>query len=183
MAWTSPMTFVANNVLTAAQMNTHLRDNLLETAPAKATTSGGSFFVSQGPNRIEERVVKVSRANPFEEHKNNSYTNLATPGPIVRVETGETVILMMGCRIGNSIVDLRANMSFEISGDTEREPNDKFSIQSEGRIAGRYANWGVTFLVTDLNPGTNIFTAKYKCDNSSNNTGQWGHRFIGVIPL
>lgn len=27
MAWTAPMTFVAGNVLTAAQMNTHVRDN------------------------------------------------------------------------------------------------------------------------------------------------------------
>ena len=40
MAWTSPKTWVALAQLTAAQLNTHLRDNLLETAPAKVTTKG-----------------------------------------------------------------------------------------------------------------------------------------------
>lgn len=29
MAWTSPMTFVTGAVLTASNLNTHLRDNLL----------------------------------------------------------------------------------------------------------------------------------------------------------
>lgn len=47
------MTFVSNAVLTAAQLNTHLRDNLLETAPAKATAPG-RFIVSTGLNSISE---------------------------------------------------------------------------------------------------------------------------------
>lgn len=38
MAWTNPRTWLAE-VLTAALLNTHLRDNLLETAVAKVTTA------------------------------------------------------------------------------------------------------------------------------------------------
>ncbi len=40
IAWTAPRTWVANDILTAAQLNAHVRDNLLETAVAKATAAG-----------------------------------------------------------------------------------------------------------------------------------------------
>ncbi len=40
MAWTAPRTWVTAEVVTAALMNTHIRDNLLETATAKVTTAG-----------------------------------------------------------------------------------------------------------------------------------------------
>ena len=46
MAWTSPRTWVALEVLTAALLNTHLRDNLLETAPAKVTTQGDTVYAT-----------------------------------------------------------------------------------------------------------------------------------------
>lgn len=46
MAWTSPRTWVALEVLTAALLNTHLRDNLLETAPAKVTTQGDLTYAT-----------------------------------------------------------------------------------------------------------------------------------------
>lgn len=39
-SWTAPRTWVASAILTAAQLNTHLRDNLLETLVAKVTTAG-----------------------------------------------------------------------------------------------------------------------------------------------
>ena len=44
MAWTAPRTWVVGEVLTAALLNTHLRDNMLETAPAKAATAGDVFY-------------------------------------------------------------------------------------------------------------------------------------------
>lgn len=40
MAWTAPRTWVVGEILTASALNTHLRDNLLETAVAKVTTAG-----------------------------------------------------------------------------------------------------------------------------------------------
>lgn len=39
MAWTAPLTAALNGTLTAAQFNTHVRDNLLETEAAKATAA------------------------------------------------------------------------------------------------------------------------------------------------
>jgi hypothetical protein len=51
MAWTAPGTAVGNTLLTAAFWNTHVRDNLLETAPAKATAAG-QLFQATAPNAI-----------------------------------------------------------------------------------------------------------------------------------
>src|SRR3972149_2928849 len=46
MAWTAPRTWVAAEILTAALLNTHLRDNLLETGPAKVTTQGDLLYAT-----------------------------------------------------------------------------------------------------------------------------------------
>src|SRR5690606_12967068 len=43
MAWSAPMTAVSGSVFTAAQFNQFVRDNLNETAPARATTAGAHF--------------------------------------------------------------------------------------------------------------------------------------------
>jgi hypothetical protein len=55
VTWSAPMTAVANSTFTAAQFNQYVRDNLNETAPAKAT-SAGSYFVADGVNSIAERT-------------------------------------------------------------------------------------------------------------------------------
>lgn len=51
MTWTAPRTWVTTELITSSQMNTHVRDNLLETAPAKVTTKGDSVW-STGANAI-----------------------------------------------------------------------------------------------------------------------------------
>lgn len=181
MAWTVPMTFVPNNVLTAAQLNTHLRDNMLETAPAKSTTTGGAWFISQGPYKIAERQVKVNRsASGFVAVTSTSYTDSPKFGPQVTVDTGTNAIVMLSCLLGNNTIDTVTNMGFEISGETERAPDDKYSVQTGGLAANTNAIYGVTYFISDLNPGVNIFTCKYK---TSSNSALFNYRFIGIIPL
>jgi hypothetical protein len=51
VSWTAPQTFVTGTILTASALNTNLRDNLLETAPAKVTTAG-DLVVGTGANAI-----------------------------------------------------------------------------------------------------------------------------------
>ncbi len=46
MAWTAPRTWVADEIVTAALMNTHVRDNLLETMTAKVTTAGDTAYAT-----------------------------------------------------------------------------------------------------------------------------------------
>jgi len=66
MSWTAPRTFVTAEVVTASIMNTHVRDNLLETAPAKATAAG-DIFVATAANAIKRLVLgsagKVAQVN------------------------------------------------------------------------------------------------------------------------
>jgi len=51
MAWTTPRTWVTGEVVTAALLNTHLRDNLDETAPATVTTAGDLVYAT-GANAL-----------------------------------------------------------------------------------------------------------------------------------
>ncbi len=51
MPWTAPRTWTTGEIVTAAMMNTHVRDNLLETAPAKAVAAGDLFYAT-GMNAI-----------------------------------------------------------------------------------------------------------------------------------
>ncbi len=44
MAWTAPRTWVALEVVTAALLNTHVRDNFLETAPVVAAAANDLIF-------------------------------------------------------------------------------------------------------------------------------------------
>ena len=51
MAWTNPRTWAVGENVTAALMNTHVRDNMLQTAPARVTTQGDIVFAS-GANAL-----------------------------------------------------------------------------------------------------------------------------------
>ena len=59
MAWTSPRTWTACEIVTATLLNTHVRDNLLETAPAKVTTKG-DLVVATGANALARVGVAAS---------------------------------------------------------------------------------------------------------------------------
>ena len=50
MTWTTPRIWVAEFV-SFALLNTHLRDNLNETAPAKVTTAGDTIYATAGEIR------------------------------------------------------------------------------------------------------------------------------------
>ena len=55
MAWTAPKTFVSGAILTAAELNTHLRDNLNETCPNTAAAAGDLVY-ADGANSMGSRV-------------------------------------------------------------------------------------------------------------------------------
>ena len=84
MAWTAPMTAVATAVFTATQFNTYIRDNLLETAPAKATDLSNLFSVISA-NTLVERTPKEAIVTTPESTASTSYTALVTAGPLSRL--------------------------------------------------------------------------------------------------
>lgn len=180
MAWTTPMTFVPGNVLTAAQLNTHLRDNMLETAPGRASVLN-SLFVSQSPFHIEERTIKSSRVAATQGLTSSSYIDLATVGPSVTCETSTTAIVFLNATITPGTTDTSCGMSFGVTGDSNRPAADKDAILIDGTTGGNALRVGTNIFVTDLTPGINVFTAKYKSGGSANTN--FNDRFIGVLPL
>ena len=46
MAWTSPRTYTTGETITKSILDTHVRDNFNETAPAKVTTKGDTVFAT-----------------------------------------------------------------------------------------------------------------------------------------
>ena len=66
MAWTTPATWATDEVPGSAKFNAHVRDNLLETAPAKVTTAE-DLIVGAGANALkrlgvgtEGQILKVA---------------------------------------------------------------------------------------------------------------------------
>lgn len=181
MAWTAPMTFASNTVLTSAQLNTHLRDNLIELAPAKASQAGG-FFTTEFPNRIEQRIPKSHALDVTEFSKRSDWGDLGTPGPRVTVNTGTSAMVFLAAEMSAITEDATVAMGYEISGATFREPSDSSSVMIEGLNPNQWTRWCNMVIETELNPGLNTFTCKYKASDEDNDSG-WDDRAITVIPF
>lgn len=179
MAWTAPITWVAGAVPTAAILNAQIRDNLLETMPAKATRDG-SIFVGNGANRIIERFVDMATVHVSETTSSTSYTNVATVGPSVTVTTGTTALVFHSGHLSNNTTDGYSYMSWAVSGATTRAAMDSIAIINGAVSATQIASGGMLDLITTLTPGSNTFTAKYRVDTG---TGTFHRRILGVIPL
>ncbi len=177
MAWSAPMTAVSNSVFTAAQFNTFIRDNLNETAPAKATTSGAHFAVS-GTNSIAERVSTTANVLVAETTTSTTFADLATVGPAVTVETGPAALVLVHGSVENTGAG-SSRMAYEVSGTSSIAPADNRGIGTFGVAGSGVVASGVA-LHTDLTPGSNTFTAKYRV---ASGTGTFQSRRIVVFPL
>lgn len=173
------MTAVANTIFTAAQFNTHVRDNLNETAPAKATTSG-SLFVATGTNTIAERIPSGQFTAAAETTTSTSFVDLATVGPSVTVTTGTKAFVYLRAGMENSAANSACHMAFDISGATTSASSLNRAITTAGLGAASRMRIGAGIFVDFLVAGSNTFTAKYSV---SANTGTFVTRELSVIPL
>lgn len=169
------MTAVANSVFTASQFNQFVRDNLNETAPAKATTAGG-HFAATGVNSIAERLAVADLVSTSQTTTSTSYTDLATVGPTVTATTGPYAIVSTYNSNFNSTA-AASLMGFQVSGASSIAPTDNTTIAITGTGSQRA---GATFLLTTLTPGSNTFTCKYRVGAG---TGTYADRRIVVFPL
>ena len=62
MAWTAPRTWLSGEIYTSSHFNVHVRDNLLETMPAKASAAA-QLFQATGANAIETRLPVYKSAD------------------------------------------------------------------------------------------------------------------------
>lgn len=182
MAWTAPMTAVATQVWTASAFNTHVRDNLNETAPAKATTDGSIFTVTAA-NSINDAPMLQSTVAASETTTSTTFANLTTVGPSVTVSVNTAATVIFGCQMSNSSVDTTALMSVGIydvdTGSELTAPSDTWCQQNDGSPANSVERGMVAHRFTGLTSGSYTFQAKYRVGAG---TGAFSERYLFVIP-
>lgn len=175
------MTAVSNSVFTSAQFNTHVRDNLNETGPAKATTAG-RMLVTSGANSIAERVITESSVATTELTTSTSATDLATVGPSVTVTTGTTALVMWSCETTTDTPGQSALIDFAVTGASSRSATTATALKFTPSTNG-YAHRAGTFTIaTGLTAGSNTFTLKY-WTTGGGSTGFFALRRIVVLGL
>lgn len=181
MAWTAPMTAVSGAVYTAAQFNTFVRDNLVETCPAKASVMG-SYFVTTATNQIGERVASQATVGTSDTTSNTSWGDLDnTSGPLVTCTTGSTALVVVGARIGpNSSGTSSAKMSWAVSGASSISAAHDWAAGINGLGGSGAVYTSRAFLATGLTPGSNTFTAQYSV---ASGTGTFQYRSLLVMPF
>lgn len=163
MSWTTPATFTAGAVLTAAQMNAisgDLSDLDSRTRPQTAIITANDTTTSA------------------------TFTDLAHVGPAVTLTTGTAAVIAIFAQAQNSATGT-CLMAVAVSGATViAAPLQGLVAAVTGTALGNCAG---QVLVTGLTPGSNTFTCKYA--TSSGTTASFygsgllsGGRLITVWP-
>jgi hypothetical protein len=105
-----------------------------------------------------------------------SFTDLATPGPAVTLETGTKALVTVSCGLKNSAANFTL-MAFAVSGATTRAAA---STEQLGSVDTNFMYASRTSYVTGLTAGSNTFTAKYAVTAG---TGTWIDRNITVVGI
>jgi hypothetical protein len=179
VTWSAPMTAVANSTFTAAQFNQFVRDNLNETAPAKATSAGG-YFVGDAVNSIAERRAATGADLTLGTTTATTFGNLSgtSIGPSVTLTTGPAALVIVRCAVENSGTG-SARMAYEVSGAHSQAAADNRGMHIQGAANVNIGTSDMT-LMNPITPGVNTFTAKYRV---SSGTGSFSSRRIIVIPF
>lgn len=182
MTWTAPMTAVANSVYTAAQFNAHVRDNLLETAPAKATAAG-QLFVSTGVNAIAARTPAVARVATGQTTTSvNSFGDLSTVGPTVSsVVTGSAAFVIISASMENGTGGGGAIMGYAVSGASSLAADNAKALRHRSGTASQANRASTVVFENGLTPGSNTFTSKYTTPTGG--TATFTDRELAVFPL
>jgi hypothetical protein len=177
MSWTTPMTAVASSTLTAAQWNTHVRDNFLETFPAKATTAG-QYAVATGGNAIAVRRVGSSSA--LATATTTSTTYISSSGPTVTLDCGPEVLVFLYGQMTINTNSESAFLACEISGANTVAGSDARAL-TVGRYSSQFLIGGATVThYTALTPGSNTFTGVIRVTNAAA-TGTFDNRRLMVM--
>jgi hypothetical protein len=178
MAWSAPLTAIAGTALTAAQWNATVRDNLLETAPAKATSATAAYFVGNGTNSIVQRQISEANVGTAESTTSTSYTGLSGSGPnLGPLTTGTRAMVWIQAEQNNATANIETYTSFSVDGDTTSSSSDDHAMISNAD-AGQDTRACVCKLQT-LTAGSNEFKMQYRVASGN---GTWARRRIQVQP-
>lgn len=182
MAYSTPITAVSSAPFTAAQFNASIRDNILVTPAALATTAG-AIFAATGTNAIAQRIPTTAAVSTQQTTTSTTFADLATAGPAVTVTTGVQALVTCHARAENNSINGITRFVFAVSGATtlSADTNIDYGFAYQSPVAGVLLNASIAHLVTGLTPGSNTFTMKYRVDTAS--TGTFSARRISVVPF
>lgn len=162
MAWTTPITAVANSTFTATQWNAGVRDNLAIQAPAIATTNGW-LICSNGANVIVQREVAQVVNDALGTTTSTTYTPTLTGGgtsPAITFTTGTGALLFMSMNIAMGLTNASAAATIDVNGDGG---NDNRSLIQDGDGAfQRDDRVGCSQAFLLGTPGSNTYQLEYR---------------------
>lgn len=169
MAFSTPLTAVSNSALTAAQWNASVRDNILTTAPALASTAG-SIFAATGANAIAQRTPATAFVSAAGTTTSTAYTATLTgsTSPSVTLTTGPKALVAFSCRQSTSINSVNVWTSVAVSGATTIAATDNWALSWD--LVGQQVYHGLTYLETSLTAGSNIFTLQHRISSAATYT-------------
>ena len=182
MSWTTPLTATTGQILTAAQWNTSVRDNLWETEPA-GTTGGTHIIVTDGVNSVVERLIQRDFVNAAESTTSSTFGNLGTWGPQVLVTTGTAAITFLEAKLWNNTTGCASVMTYDVwqGQQVSITGDDPQGLQYRSSTSNDFTRCScVDFNNFTLNPGYNRFITRYRC---TSNTANFDQRKIIVMPL
>jgi hypothetical protein len=175
MAWVTIPTFTTA-VLTTAQAN-YIRDNLQETAPAKATQPN-QYPVATGVNSLTMRRVNSASVLPVQTTTSTSWTQAG--GPAVTVTTGTTALVFVFCQLTVSANSEAAYYGPAVTGDSTITAEDHRAV-TVGRYTSEFLiGAGMAVYFTGLTAGSNTFTGMVRVTGG---TGTYDNRRIIVQPF
>lgn len=209
MAWTAPRTWVTAEVVTAAQMNAHIRDNFLETSTATVTTAGdlvyadaansmgsrlaiggaGAALVSTGTAPVWRAFTNMTGDASYVGGTTTSFADLdspLTPGwggtsVAVTLTTGTQAAVHYGVAYASNATGGSITiLNYRVSGaTTDAAANDR-DQQHESSAANDRGNLGGMRRHGSLTAGSNTFTLQARV---SAGTGTISYPWLAVWGL
>lgn len=184
MAWTTPMTAVANTPFTAADYNQQIRDNMRCQAPYVTDTAGDTYVV-RSANTIVSTGIEYAEVLTSQTTTSTTYTDLATSGPSITISggiLGQQAMVWISAEMDNNTLSLQTSCAVEVSGASSYAASDtRCAITRDGLAATNPSQYMGAFLYDPINRGASVtFTMKYRVGGG---TGTFVNRRIMVWPL
>jgi hypothetical protein len=172
------MTWVVGAAITAAQLNAHLRDNMLETAVAKATTAG-SYMTATGSNSLAERYLASPSLTTAETTTSTTFDDLTTVGPQApSVVSSSRVMVLISANLANNTSGAFCRMGVDVSGSLTTAASGGACITYTSSSANSIGS--CSYVLAYSTAGTSTFTAKYLV---SSGTGTFSFRRLIAMPF
>lgn len=163
MAWTAPRTWTTGELVTAAIMNTHVRDNLLHLGDSAGTTVDDTVTGFTNTSYADMDALTTDQLN----------------APVIAtVDTLTTALVIVSCRTIVQATSGNAFMSYRVSGASTIASDDDFSVFAT--TAANNASRTFAHTRTGLTAGANTFEVQARVSANSATIQSPG---IIVIPL